>query len=147
MRGPLAAAALRAITPRQRAVIVLRFYEDKTEVETAATLGCSVSTVAMGLVAFAAWPTGETSMTAPPAATPSSVVSGYPRAIAKPPFTPGLADHLGPKAVALTSSDNRPWVVDPNGQVARVEPGPPMASTAALSPDGRWLTIGVALLT
>jgi RNA polymerase sigma factor (sigma-70 family) len=31
--------------PRQRAVLVLRFYEDATEVQTAELLGCSVSTV------------------------------------------------------------------------------------------------------
>lgn len=39
------AGALRRLTPRQRAVLVLRFYEDRTEVQTAAMLGCSVSTV------------------------------------------------------------------------------------------------------
>jgi RNA polymerase sigma-70 factor (sigma-E family) len=38
-------AALRRLTPRQRAVLVVRFYEDRTEVQTAALLGCSVSTV------------------------------------------------------------------------------------------------------
>ena len=39
------ADALRRLTPRQRAVLVLRFYEDRTEVQTAALLGCSVNTV------------------------------------------------------------------------------------------------------
>ena len=38
-------AALARLTPRQRAVLVLRFYEDATEVQTAELLGCSVSTV------------------------------------------------------------------------------------------------------
>lgn len=39
------AAALRMLPPRQRAVIVLRFYADLTETETARTMGCSVGTV------------------------------------------------------------------------------------------------------
>jgi RNA polymerase sigma-70 factor (sigma-E family) len=38
-------AALARLTARQRAVLVLRFYEDLTEVETARVLRCSVSTV------------------------------------------------------------------------------------------------------
>ena len=38
-------AALARLTPRQRAVLVLRFYDDLTEVQTAAALGCSLSTV------------------------------------------------------------------------------------------------------
>ncbi|MDP9864796.1 MULTISPECIES: SigE family RNA polymerase sigma factor [Streptosporangium] len=37
--------ALGRLTPRQRAVIVLRFYEDRTERETADLLGCSLGTV------------------------------------------------------------------------------------------------------
>jgi RNA polymerase sigma factor (sigma-70 family) len=37
--------ALSRLTPRQRAVLVARFYEDRTEVDTAQVLGCSVSTV------------------------------------------------------------------------------------------------------
>lgn len=39
------AAALRRLTPRQRAVLVLRFYEDLTEVQAAAALGVSPNTV------------------------------------------------------------------------------------------------------
>lgn len=39
------AEALAALAPRQRAVIVLRYYEDLTEVETARVLGVSVGTV------------------------------------------------------------------------------------------------------
>ena len=37
--------ALGVLAPRQRAVIVLRYYEDLTEVQTAAALGISVGTV------------------------------------------------------------------------------------------------------
>ncbi|TDO54593.1 RNA polymerase sigma-70 factor (sigma-E family) [Kribbella sp. VKM Ac-2527] len=37
--------ALQELPPRQRAVIVLRYYEDLTELQTADALGCSVGTV------------------------------------------------------------------------------------------------------
>lgn len=37
--------ALRRLTPKQRAVLVLRFYEDRTEAQTAQLLGCAVGTV------------------------------------------------------------------------------------------------------
>lgn len=38
-------AALAALTPRQRAMVVLRFYDDLPEAEVASLLGCSVGTV------------------------------------------------------------------------------------------------------
>ncbi len=37
--------ALSRLTPKQRAVLSLRFFDDLTEVQTAQVLGCSVSTV------------------------------------------------------------------------------------------------------
>jgi len=47
-------AALLALPPRQRAAVVLRFYEDLSETDTAVALGCSVGAVksqtAKGLV-------------------------------------------------------------------------------------------------
>ncbi len=39
------ASALRTLPPRQRAVIVLRYFEDLTEVQVARALSCSVGTV------------------------------------------------------------------------------------------------------
>jgi RNA polymerase sigma-70 factor (sigma-E family) len=39
------AQLLAQLPPRQRAVVVLRFYDDLTEVETARVLGCAVGTV------------------------------------------------------------------------------------------------------
>jgi RNA polymerase sigma-70 factor (sigma-E family) len=44
-RAVLVGQALRRLAPRQRAVLVLRFFEDLTEMETARALDCSVSTV------------------------------------------------------------------------------------------------------
>jgi RNA polymerase sigma-70 factor (sigma-E family) len=38
-------AALRALPPRQRAVVLLRYYLDMSEADTAAQLGCSTGTV------------------------------------------------------------------------------------------------------
>jgi RNA polymerase sigma-70 factor (sigma-E family) len=37
--------ALARLTPRQRTVLILRFYEDLTEAETARAMSCSLSTV------------------------------------------------------------------------------------------------------
>lgn len=44
-RGLLLDQALAALTPRQRAVVVLRYYEDLTERDAADALGVSVGTV------------------------------------------------------------------------------------------------------
>ena len=38
-------AHLRCLPPRQRAAIVLRYYEDLTEAQTAEMMGCSLGTV------------------------------------------------------------------------------------------------------
>ena len=37
--------ALRGLTARQRAVIMLRYFEDRSEAETAEIMGCSAGTV------------------------------------------------------------------------------------------------------
>jgi RNA polymerase sigma factor (sigma-70 family) len=39
------ARALGSLPPRQRAVVVLRYFEDLTELQVARALGCSVGTV------------------------------------------------------------------------------------------------------
>jgi RNA polymerase sigma-70 factor (sigma-E family) len=39
------AGALRRLTPKQRSVLYLRFYEDMSEAETAEMLGCAIGTV------------------------------------------------------------------------------------------------------
>lgn len=44
-RRLLVRAALMRLTVRQRAVLVLRFFEDLTEVQTAEVMGCSANTV------------------------------------------------------------------------------------------------------
>jgi DNA-directed RNA polymerase specialized sigma24 family protein len=38
-------AVVQSLPPRQRAAVALRFYEDLSEAQTAAILGCSVGTV------------------------------------------------------------------------------------------------------
>ena len=38
-------SALRELTAKQRAVIMLRYFEDRTEAQTASIMGCSVGTV------------------------------------------------------------------------------------------------------
>ncbi|MGV9264803.1 SigE family RNA polymerase sigma factor [Kitasatospora sp. NPDC003701] len=43
--GHVVAAAVRALPPRQRAVVVLRYFEDLSVEETAEALGCTTGTV------------------------------------------------------------------------------------------------------
>ncbi|WP_372517785.1 SigE family RNA polymerase sigma factor [Frankia tisae] len=71
------AAALAALPPRQRAVVVLRYCEDLPEVEVAALLRCSVGTVksqaSKGLAKLRTHPA-----LAGPAGAPASSQVGYP---------------------------------------------------------------------
>src|SRR4051794_32435326 len=57
--------ALRALPPRMRAAVVLRYYEDLSELRTAELMGCSASTVntqtARGLARLRTALTGRTS--------------------------------------------------------------------------------------
>jgi RNA polymerase sigma factor (sigma-70 family) len=45
VRRTALAAALAQLPPRQRAVIVLRFFDDLSEAQTAEVLGCAIGTV------------------------------------------------------------------------------------------------------
>lgn len=79
-------AALARLTPRQRAVLVLRYFEDRTERETAEILDCAVGTVksnvrdalarlravAPELVGLAAGPAGPAGRTGRMDATPAT---------------------------------------------------------------------------
>lgn len=51
--------ALAGLPPRQRAVLVLRYFEDLTEAQTAAVLGCRIGTVKRPVVAGACADPGE----------------------------------------------------------------------------------------
>lgn len=63
--------AIRALPPRQRAVIALRYYEDLTESEVAAIMGCSVGTVkSQGAKALAKLRTRSESFTDRPLVRP-----------------------------------------------------------------------------
>ena len=69
--------ALRALPPRQRAAVVLRHYEDLSERDTAAALGCSISAVktaaSRGLATLRTLVDdgGDTSRAAAPTKTPA----------------------------------------------------------------------------
>ena len=66
--------ALAGLPPRQRAVLVLRYFDDLSEAETAQMLGCSLGTVksqaaqAMAKLRQAAEPGGSGPRAQPPAA-------------------------------------------------------------------------------
>ncbi|WP_460662174.1 sigma-70 family RNA polymerase sigma factor [Kribbella swartbergensis] len=82
---------LQRLPPRQRAALVLRYYEDLTEVQTAEVLGCSVGTVKsqvsdalkklrsrLGADAVAPAFSSFTFSATPPRTTPFAVPAGSP---------------------------------------------------------------------
>ncbi len=61
--------ALQSLPPRQRVAVVLRFYDDLTEVQTAAAMGCAVGTV-KSQVSAASHQAPRPAGRRPPASTP-----------------------------------------------------------------------------
>ncbi|MFJ4716491.1 SigE family RNA polymerase sigma factor [Streptomyces sp. NPDC088785] len=70
------AQALARLTPRQRTVLVLRYFEDLSETEVASTLGCSVGTVRSTTHRSLARLRALAPELASPAPQPIAVVSG-----------------------------------------------------------------------
>jgi hypothetical protein len=116
-------SALRELTAKQRAVIMLRYFEDRTEAETASIMGCSVGTVksqaaTTGVVAtHDSGPSGPTKPTTPLAAGTTSNASGNP----SPSPTGSCAEQTVtvPNVVGLTQNQ-AVWIVQAAGLTAGI---------------------------
>ncbi|GGS93972.1 hypothetical protein GCM10010222_39550 [Streptomyces tanashiensis] len=99
-------AALADLTARQRAVMVLRYWEDLTEPQIASVLGCSLGTVKSharrGLSALRADPRLAPAPTADPAPVPAATLSAAPAPAAAPGPAPAAVPNPAPAPVAAS---------------------------------------------
>ena len=103
------------------------------------------------LVALVVWPSGG-----PHASVPAVTLDGdgyarltsYPSEVPKPPFIPGTSRPGVTAAVLADRGDTvRLYSVSPAGSVRELpEPDADSSAPPALSPDGRWLAQGTALI-
>ncbi|QOC91303.1 SigE family RNA polymerase sigma factor [Micromonospora craniellae] len=134
------AAALRKLTPRQRVVIVLRFYEDLTEARVAEVLGCSVGTVKRH---------GHDALRRLREIAPDLVDDTAEEADLQPIFARSVAFTPAGDRLAYQIG-NTVWVTARDGTRLSSFPLPyesTLAGKGARTPDGRWLTLATVAWT